>query len=148
MATRTVGVAVWSYRGSDGRRRRGYYGQVLTLTDDEADQGDEAGAFAPLNARPDADQHAGEVEPDADENEQEPATADDNDATETNAEPAASDEHHAPVVELNRPAKTAGHLAWVEYAVAATAHTDAPITRDQADAMSKTELIGAITERH
>ncbi|WP_018599666.1 hypothetical protein [Mycobacterium sp. 155] len=146
MVTRTVAVAVWSYLGSDGRRRRGYYGQDVTLTDDEAERGDQAGALAPP-APPKTGQPAAATEPVAVELEADHDEADD----ETDPHPADDDTGSAPPpppAEIRRPAKAAAHDTWVEYAVAATAHTTDPITREQADAMTKTELIATTTERH
>lgn len=54
---KTVTVAHWEYHNPEGRRRRAYFGDVVTLTADEVKRGERAGVFdqppaGPVNKAP------------------------------------------------------------------------------------------------
>lgn len=54
---KTVTVAHWEYRNPDGKRRRAYFGDVVTLTAEEVERGERAGVFdqppaGPVNRPP------------------------------------------------------------------------------------------------
>lgn len=42
---KTITVAVWEYRNAEGKRRRGYHGDVVQLTADEVERGEREGIF-------------------------------------------------------------------------------------------------------
>lgn len=48
MPTRTLDVALWTYRDHDGRKRRAHYRDTIELPDSEVQRGERAGVFAPV----------------------------------------------------------------------------------------------------
>ncbi|WP_159025971.1 hypothetical protein [Prescottella equi] len=45
MALKKIRVAVWEYHTDEGKRRRGYFGDTVDLTDAEIERGTAAGVF-------------------------------------------------------------------------------------------------------
>lgn len=113
-------ASVFYQRQEDGRRHRYTKGDTITGLPAAAVQRlTDAGAIASKSAKA-----AKDAAVDA------PAPAD------KDKGPAQND-HAAP----ERPARVAPKDEWVAYVVAKTEHTDSPIAHDEADAMTKAELI-------
>ncbi|ORL00995.1 hypothetical protein A6F56_01205 [Prescottella equi] len=106
MALKKIRVAVWEYHTDEGKRRRGYFGDTVDLTDAEIERGTAAGVFD----QPEPESTAPQPEPVGDD----PAPAP--------ADPAAD----AP----RRPRATATIEKWIAYAQAVGVNVDGLTDKD------------------
>ncbi|MCV7230672.1 hypothetical protein [Mycolicibacterium komossense] len=153
MAKRVIRNAIWRYKDTNGKFRIGYFGNEVDLPDDEIERGDKLGVFTaptPTTRTPDplevvlagGDPNGPALDatdpPVADPVPETPAG---DDGTPPAAETPAPPE--TPADAPKRPAKAAAVEVWQAYIVASTAGTDAPVTAEQAKAMTKDQLQAA-----
>ncbi|WP_336793009.1 hypothetical protein [Gordonia malaquae] len=157
MAKRTIAVATWEYLVKGGKRRRGYFGDVVDLSPAEIKRGEAAGALAsakrPQSPAPSPDEgtlppadestvdtgtSTGEGDASAGDGDDDVLSGLDTDADGDNATgdaPADGDEPAA----VARPKLTAPHAEWIEFAVAQG------MDRAEAEGTDRADLVKALS---
>lgn len=134
-----VTAATWEYVTAEGKRRRAFFGEVVLLTDEEAERGFAVGALgveAPAeDESTESESDSGESDPGGDASDAGDSGDSDDAGTGDTATPDASDDKDDQLRADGRPLKVARHPVLVDWLMAHGTYD-----RDELEAQEKDDL--------